>query len=483
MKVLFVASESFPFIKTGGLGDVAYALPKALRRIGIDARVIIPKYSQIKDNYQENMERLWEFGVHMAYEDKFCGLWKLEYDEVPFYFIDNEEYFKRNQPYGEDDDGERFSYFSKAVLESISHFDDFVPDILHCNDWHSAMCIPMLQEFYQKNAIYSNMKTVFTIHNLRYQGIFGREIIWDKLNLGYEYFHEDKLKYYDAVSFMKGGIMLANAVSTVSPTYAEEIKSEYFGEGLHGLLQIKSGNLFGILNGLDTDLNDPKTDHNLLENYDENSLDKKGNNKEKLQEMLKLPVNRDIPMIAMVTRLADQKGLDLVEAVIEDILQEDVQFVVLGTGDKRFEDMFKFFAWKYPNKMAANIFFDGSLAQKIYGASDMFLMPSKFEPCGIGQLIALRYGSIPIVRETGGLNDTVFSYNDFTGEGNGFSFTNYNAHDMLYTIKRAIGCYWNKEQWDKLVHRGMTGDYSWDKSAKEYIDMYHWVKNNQLEHR
>lgn len=478
MKVLFIASEAFPFIKTGGLGDVAYALPKALRRLGVDARVIIPKYSLIKDQYKSMMEKIWEFQVPLGYKNKYCGLWKLEYDGVPFYFIDNEEYFKRSEPYGEGDDGEKFAYFSKAVLESIGHFDNFVPDILHCNDWHTAMCIPMLQEFYQKNGIYSDMKTVFTIHNLRYQGVFGKEILWESLDLGYEYFHEDRLKFYDGVSFMKGGIVYANAVSTVSPTYAEEIKSDYFGEGLHGLLRTKSWNLFGILNGLDTDINDSKTDQHLFENYDASNLDKKANNKEKLQKMLNLPVSKDTPMIGMVTRLADQKGLDLVQAVIEDILQEDIQFVVLGTGDKKFEDMFKFFAWKYPDKMSSNIFFDLSLAQKIYAASDMFLMPSKFEPCGIGQLIALKYGSIPIVRETGGLNDTVSSYNDFTGEGNGFAFANYNAHDMLYTIRRSIGYYWNKEIWNNLVMRGMTGDYSWYKSAKEYIDMYNWVQDH-----
>jgi starch synthase len=478
MKILFVASEAFPFIKTGGLGDVAYALPKALRKVGVDARVIIPKYSQIKDYFKGNMKKIWEFEVPVGVKNQYCGLLKLEHDGIPFYFIENESYFTRENPYGEYDDAERFAYFSKAVLDSIVHLDDFVPDILHCNDWHTAMCIPMLQEFYQKQGIYQNMRTVFTIHNLRYQGVFGKEVLWEQLNLGYEYYSEDKLKIHDGVSFMKGGIVYANAVSTVSPTYAEEIKNEYYGEGLHGLLQSKSSNLFGILNGLDTDINDPMTDMYMFVNYDEKSLDNKAKNKEQLQEMLNLPVNRDIPMIGMVTRLVDQKGLDLIQAVIGEILQEDIQFVVLGTGDKQYEDMFKFFAWKYPTKLSANIYFDASLAQKIYGASDMFLMPSQFEPCGIGQLIALRYGSIPIVRETGGLNDTVFSYNEFTGEGNGFSFANFNAHDMLFTIRRAIGCYWNKDTWTKLVTNGMTGDYTWDKSAGEYIDMYKWVLNH-----
>lgn len=475
MKVLFVASEAYPFIKTGGLGDVAYALPKALRKLGIDVRVIIPKYEQIDNKYVERMERISEFTIPVGWRNQYCGLLRLDENGIPFYFIDNEYYFKRAKAYGDYDDGEKFSFFSKAVLESISHMEDFVPDILHCNDWHSAMCIPLLNEHFRWRWQYTNIRTVFTIHNLKYQGVFGKELLWELLNLGMEYYSEDKIKYYDGISFMKGGIKFADAVSTVSPTYAEEIKNEYFGEGLHGLLQWRSNDLYGILNGLDTEINNPQIDPNLFFNYSEDNLENKFKNKEELQKMLGLPVNRDIPIIGMVTRLEEQKGLDLVHRVIEEILRENIQFVVLGTGSQKYEDMFKFFKWKYPDKMSANIFFDSSLAQKIYAASDMFLMPSRFEPCGIGQLIALRYGSIPIVRETGGLNDTVHSYNEFNGSGNGFTFSNFNAHDMLYTIRRAIGTYWNKDIWNTLVRRGMQEDNGWNRSAYEYINMYNRV--------
>ncbi|MCY6483367.1 glycogen synthase GlgA [Clostridium aestuarii] len=474
MKVLFISSEAYPFIKTGGLGDVSYALPKELRKLGIDVRVIIPKYIEIPEWYRNRMERISEFNVQVGWRNQYCGLLKLEEDGVPFYFIDNEYYFKRPIPYGDYDDGEKFAFFSKAVLESISHFDNFVPDILHCNDWHSAI-IPVLKEHYNDIWEYNNMKTVLTIHNLKYQGVFPKKLLGELLNLSNEYFSEDKLKYYDAISFMKGGIKYSNAVTTVSPTYAQEIKYEYFGEGLHGLLQSRDSDLYGILNGIDTEVNNPATDSKLFFNYNENNLENKTKNKMKLQEMLNLPVNGDIPMIAMVTRLEEQKGLDLVNEVLEEILQENVQVVVLGTGSRNYEDMFKFLAYKYPDKMSANIFFDDYLAQKIYASSDMFLMPSRFEPCGISQLIALRYGSIPIVRETGGLNDTVQSYNEFTQEGNGFTFHRFNAHDMLCTIRRAIYFYYKKEIWNMLVKRAITQEYGWNKSANQYIQLYNNV--------
>ncbi|MCY6371377.1 glycogen synthase GlgA [Clostridium ganghwense] len=475
MKVLFVASEAYPFIKTGGLGDVAYALPKALRKLGIDVRVILPKYSLIDNKYVERMEKICDFEVPVGWRNQYCGLFRLDHDGIPFYFVDNKRYFERGTAYGDYDDGERFTFFSKAVLESISHMWDFVPDILHCNDWQSAMCIPLFNEHFRWRWQYKNIKTVFTIHNLKYQGVYGPQILSELLNLSMDFYTEDKLKYYDGISFMKGGIKFADAVSTVSPTYAQEIKTEYFGEGLHGLLQCRSNELYGILNGLDTEINNPQIDPNLFFNYCEDNLENKAKNKEELQRMLGLPVNKDIPIIGMVTRLEEQKGLDLVHRVIEEILRENIQFVVLGTGAQKYEDMFKFFAWKYPDKMSANIYFDASLAQKIYASSDMFLMPSRFEPCGIGQLIALRYGSIPIVRETGGLNDTVHSYNELNGAGNGFTFKSFNAHDMLYTIKRAIGFYWNKPVWDTLVRRGMKEDNSWGRSAYEYINMYNKI--------
>ncbi|GAB6149407.1 glycogen synthase GlgA [Clostridium novyi] len=472
MNILFATSEAFPFIKTGGLGDVSYALPKALKRKGTDIRVILPKYSSIPQEYADNMRKVAEFTVGVGWRSQYCGLLELEKDGVKFYFIDNEYYFKRNSAYAQMDDGERFSFFSRAILESINHISDFTPDVLHCNDWHTAMTIPMLRDQYFNNPKLNNIKTVYTIHNLKYQGRFGKEILWELLGFGDEYFSEDKFKYYDSISFMKAGIVYADAITTVSPTYAEEIKTEYYGEGLNGLLQSRSKDLYGILNGIDTDVNNPSTDMFLFDKYDVNNLEAKARNKEKLQEMLHLPKNRDIPMIGIVARLEEQKGFELIKEVIEELLQENIQLVVLGTGDQRYEDMFKFFAWKYPDKLSANIYFDGGLAQKIYAASDMFLMPSRFEPCGIGQLIALRYGSVPIVRETGGLNDTVFSYNEFTGEGNGFSFTSFNARDMLYTIKRAIGFYYDKDVWSKLVQRGMNGDYSWEKAAEKYMRVY-----------
>lgn len=476
MKILFATSEAYPFMKTGGLGDVSYALPKALKKIGVDIRVILPKYKSIPEEYLNNMRKIAQFTVKVGWRNKYCGLLELEKDGVKFYFIDNEYYFKRDSAYAQMDDGERFSFFSKAIVEAINHINDFTPDIIHCNDWHTSMAIPVLRDQYFNNPRVNHIKTVYTIHNLKYQGIFDKKMLEELLNLGDEYFSEEKLKYYDAISFMKGGIVYADAITTVSPTYAEEIKTEYYGEGLHGLLQSRESDLYGILNGIDLDINNPRTDENLFERYDVNNLKGKSNNKCELQKMLNLPEKNDIPMIGIVSRLEEQKGFDLLKEVIEELLQENIQLVVLGTGDQKYEDMFKFFAWKYPDKLSENIYFDNSLAQKIYAASDIFLMPSRFEPCGIGQLIALRYGSIPIVRETGGLNDTVFSYNEYTGQGNGFSFTEFNAKDMLYTIRRALGFYNNnKDLWNHLIERGMKVDYSWEKAANCYVGVYNNV--------
>lgn len=472
MKILFAASEAFPFIKTGGLGDVAYALPKALRKMGIDIRVILPKYSEVAEKYASNMKRVAEFNIKLGWRNQYCGLMEAEYEGIPFYFIDNEYYFKRAKAYGDYDDGERFSFFSKGILEAINYMGDFIPDILHCNDWHTAIAIPLLKDKYKNSFKHKDIKTMLTIHNLKFQGVFGKEVLSELLNLGMEYFAEDKLKFYDAINFLKGGIIYSDAITTVSNTYAEEIKTEYYGEGLHGLLRGRSNNLFGIVNGVDTEINNPKIDREIFTNYDLSTINKKSENKEQLQKLLKLPISKDTPMIAMVTRLEEQKGLELIHEAIEELLKEDIQFVVLGTGSQRYEDMFKFFAWKYPRKMSTNIFFDNSLAQKLYAGSDIFLMPSRFEPCGISQLIALSYGSIPIVRETGGLNDTVTAYNEFIHEGNGFSFSRFNAQDMLYTIRRAINFYKDKEIWSELITNAMGQDYSWSKSAKEYVGIY-----------
>jgi starch synthase len=472
MKILYVASEAHPFVKTGGLGDVAYALPKTLRSLGVDIRVIIPKYSTIADSFKENFKTLSTFNVPVGWRNQYGGLQYLEYDGIPYYFIDNEYYFKRPGSYGYYDDGERFSYFCRAVLEAIDTMDNFTPDIIHCNDWHTGMIIPLMKEHFSWKNNYKNIKTIFTIHNLQYQGVFSNEILGELLSLGDEYFTEEKLKHYDGVSFMKGGLNFADKITTVSNTYAEEIKTSFYGEGLHGLLCSRSSDLSGIVNGIDTSMYDPRKDTELFFNFDENNIENKFLNKLKLQEQLNLPINKDIPMIGMVTRLASQKGIDLINCVLEEILQMNVQLVVLGNGEKDYEDTFRYFAGKYPDKLSANITFNNELAKKIYAGSDLFLMPSLFEPCGIGQLIALRYGTLPIVRETGGLKDTVTSYNEITGEGNGFSFSNYNAHDMLYTIKRAVTLYEDKSVFNTLIKRALKEDNSWTTSAQKYIELY-----------
>ncbi|AAK80196.1 starch synthase [Clostridium acetobutylicum] len=473
MKILFASSESYPFIKTGGLGDVSYALPKALRKIGIDARVIIPKYSDIPEYFRYNTHHIASFGVPVGWRSQYGGLEYYEYDGVPFYFIDNDYYFKRSGLYGYYDDGERFAYFSRGVLQAITYMQDFNPDIIQCNDWQTAIIPVLLKDHYRNYRNYNHIKTIFTIHNLKYQGVFGKSVLGELLCLNEGYYNENALKFYDGISFMKGGILFSDKLSTVSRTYAEEIKDPYYGEHLDGLLRSRSYDLWGIVNGIDYDILNPETDKDLFFNFDSSTLYNKTKNKIELQKMLNLPVSENIPMIGIVSRLVSQKGLDLISCVLEDLLQDGIQLVVLGTGDAKYENMFKYFAWKYPNKLSANIQFNNSLAQKIYGASDMFLMPSKFEPCGIGQLIALRYGSLPIVRETGGLKDTVRPFNPITGEGNGFSFTNYNAHDMLHVIRNAEYFYYNeKYNWNKLVQTAMNDDNSWSKSAEIYRNLY-----------
>lgn len=472
MKILFVASEAHPFIKTGGLGDVAYALPKALRKLGLDVRVIIPKFSEIKQEYKSKMLTLATFNVPVGWRNQYGGLQYLEYDGIPFYFLDNEYYFKRAASYGFFDDGERFAYFCRGVLEAVNHMIDFTPDIIHLNDWHTGMIPALMKEHYKENPRFDNLKTIFTIHNLQYQGVFSKDILGDLLSLSEDYYTEEKLKYYDGVSFMKGGLNFCHKITTVSNSYAEEIKTSFYGEGLHGLLQVRDRDLLGIVNGIDTELNNPEKDKELFNNYNFENVEGKSKNKIELQKNLNLPVNENTPIIGMVTRLAGQKGIDLVAHVIEELLELDLQLVVLGNGEQKYEEMFKYYADVYPNKLSANITFNNTLAKRIYAASDMFLMPSLFEPCGIGQLIALKYGSLPIVRETGGLKDTVKPYNEYTNEGNGFSFANYNAHEMLFTIKKALAFYNNKEVWYNLVKNAMQEDNSWSKSAIEYRNLY-----------
>ena len=472
MKVLYVASEAVPFAKTGGLADVAGSLPKALKAEGVDVRVIMPKFGKIPEKFRDAMEHVYDGEIPVAWRSKFVGLDKLEHDGVTYYFVDNEEYFKREGFYGYDDDAERFSFFCRAVLNLLPAMD-FWPDVIHTNDWHSGLVNVLLKIEHQGDERYENIRTLYTIHNLKYQGVFPKNVMSDVLGLDWKYFNNGDLEFYDAVNFMKGGLIYADYISTVSKTYAKEIQYEYFGEHLDGLLRSRQDTLFGIVNGIDYDVYNPSKDKNLYEGYDVTTLDRKADNKVLLQKDLGLPISRRTPMVAMVTRIVAAKGLDLVVRMMDEILQhEDIQFVLLGTGDKAYEDWFKGLAWRFPTKVSANIYFSNQLAQRIYAASDIFLMPSNYEPCGIGQLIALRYGSVPVVRETGGLKDTIIPYDKYTKQGNGFRFADYNAHEMMYALKRALSAYENYEEWKQIVENAMNSDYSWKESAREYKALY-----------
>lgn len=472
MKILFVASEAYPFVKIGGLADVAFALPKALRKLGVDVRVMIPKYSNISSNYKTKMIHINHFYTKVAWRNQYCGIEYLQYKGVPFYFIDNEYYFKRNETYGFYDDGERYSYFCNAVLDAIQYIEDFTPDIIHCNDWHTGMIPVILNDKYRNKDQYKNIKTVFTIHNLKYQGVFGRQVLEDLIGISDAYYDENKLKYYDGVSFMKGGIKYSDFVTTVSGTYAEEVKTPQYGEGLHGLFIEKGDKFKGIVNGIDYDIYNPLDDKDIYFNYSIDNIQDKVKNKLELQKYLNFPVSKDIPMIGIVSRLVDQKGFDLIANQIEEILKMNVQMVVLGTGQDNYKDLFQYYAYIYPSKLSAHIYFSNEFSKKIYASSDMFLMPSLFEPCGISQLIAQRYGTLPIVRETGGLKDTVKPYNCYTGKGTGFSFRNYNGVEMVNAIRYAVEVYKDKNAWNELVKQCMLKDNSWEKSAEDYKKLY-----------
>lgn len=477
LKVLFVAAEAVPFVKTGGLGDVIGSLPKELRAQGVDARVILPNYQEIPKRFKEKMVFKSSFAVEVGWRQKYCGVLEYEYQGITFYFIDNEYYFKRHGFYGYDDDAERFGFFCRAVLESLEHIG-FMPDILHCHDWHAGMVSPLLDAHYRHRPGYDNIRTLFTIHNLRYQGVFPKETFHSILNLDQRFFHTDGIEFHDSVNFMKGGLAYSTMISTVSRTYASEIQDPYFGEQLDGFLRKRQNDLVGIVNGIDYDEQNPATDTKITKNYTAKTFPKKLDNKLKLQQQLGLVVNADIPVIAIVSRLVGPKGMDLIERILVDMFKSmpsnhlDAQLVVLGTGETRYENFFKYMAWQYPGSISANIMFDDALARQIYAGSDMFLMPSLYEPCGIGQLIAMRYGSAPIVRATGGLQDTVQSYNKDTGVGNGFIFTNYNAHEMLDTINGAIELFKDKKEWKKLATNAMNSDYSWQESARQYQEIY-----------
>ena len=478
MQIVFASAECAPFVKTGGLGDVAGSLPAALVRAGAEVIVMVPKYATIKDEYKAQMEHFSDFYVSLGWRNEYCGLEKLEHDGVTYMFIDNERYFARDYPYGFFDDGERFAFFSKAITESLQHLPaGFECDILHCNDWQTALAPVFLREFYQGLPLYDRVKTVFSIHNVAFQGQFSDTVMEDILGVAHIPAAASQLRC-DAcsINYMLGALRYADAITTVSPTYANEIQTPEFGEGLDGVLRERSYALQGILNGIDVAGFDPATDKRIAANYTVEDRSGKAVCKAKLQEELGLEVRDDRPLMVMVTRLTRQKGMDLVMYALDRILAGGVQVAVLGTGDRDYEDGLRYFQDKYPGTMAARIEFDPALSQRMYAAADMFLMPSKFEPCGLSQIIAMRYGTLPIVRETGGLKDTVQPYNEFTGEGTGFSFSNFNGDEMGDAVFRAARLFWdNREAWDQLVTQAMSQDFSWTRSADKYLDLYFFM--------
>lgn len=472
LKVLFAAAECAPFFKTGGLGDVAGALPKELKKQGIDVRVVLPFHTTMAQEYQEQLEDVVQFEVKVGWRNQFCGLKKLVKDDVTYYFIDNLYYFDRPSLYGFDDDGERFAFFSQAVCEMMEKID-FIPEVLHVNDWHTAIVPVLLKDKYQWIKAYQGIKTMLTIHNLQFQGIYGQLVLSDWYGIGYNTFHEEGLKYYEDVNTLKGGIFFADQVTTVSPTYAAEIQTAGFGENLEGVLRQNNYKLSGILNGIDYEVFDPQTDKKIQGHFSLDDLSGKAVDKALLQKRVGLPVEPNVPVMSMVSRLTAQKGCHLLQEKMEELMQRDVQVLILGTGELEYEDSFRYFTARYPDKFKAVIDFDVTLAQQIYAGSDLFIMPSAFEPCGLSQLYSLRYGTLPIVHETGGLKDTVIPYNAFTGEGTGFSFYDYRGEVMLETIDQALTVYYDEPKvWQSLVKQAMREDNSWEKSAAAYIEHY-----------
>ena len=476
-KVLFAASEAVPFIKTGGLADVVGSLPKAYNRDEFDVRVVLPKYRVIPEHFQQQMEYMTNFYINMAGRMIYVGVFQMMLDGVTFYFIDNEYYFSGDRIY---EDGlwdlEKFAYFSKAALTMLCVID-FRPDIIHCHDWQTGLIPVHLKDKFHGGEFFRDIKSVMTIHNLKFQGVWDVKTIQHFSELPDYYFTPDKLEAYKDGNMLKGGIVYADAITTVSNTYAEEIKTPFYGEGLDGLMRARSNSLRGILNGIDYDEFNPETDKRIVQNYNAKTFRKeKSKNKKALQAELGLAQDEKKFMIGIVSRLTDQKGLDLVQCVMDEICTEDVQLVVLGTGDERYENMFRHYDWKYNDRVSANIYYSEDMSHKVYAACDAFLMPSLFEPCGLSQLMALRYGTVPIVRETGGLKDTVWPYNEYDGTGTGFSFANYNAHEMLDCIRYAKYIYYNKKrEWNKIVDRGMAADFSWQTSAGKYQELYDWL--------
>ena len=473
MKVLFASSEVYPFAMSGGLADVAGALPKALRKRLVGCRVVMPLYSCISEELRNEMTFLCNITVPVSWRRQYCGVFEAHKGGVIYYFIDNQYYFKREGLYGHYDDAERFAFFSRAVLEILPHIG-FQPDIIHCNDWQTAMVPVYLNEFYKADPFYSNIKTVFTIHNIQYQGKYGKELYNDVLGLPEG--RESIIEYDDCVNLMKGAIQCSDKVTTVSPTYAREILDPYYSHGLDNILKQFTYKLTGIVNGIDYDVYNAETDPMIYKNFTASDINGKAFNKESLQKDMGLP-QRDVPLIGIVTRLVKHKGIDLIKHVFEELLAADLQFVILGSGEWEFETFFYEMAQKHSDKVGLKLGFDQNLAHKIYAGSDMFLMPSKSEPCGLAQMVALRYGTVPIVRETGGLNDTIKDSGD--GEGNGFTFANYNAHDMENTVWRALAGYNDKKGWDILRKRCMNYDSSWSASASAYIKLYKEISVNK----
>ena len=476
-KILFVASEGVPFIKTGGLADVVGSLPKYLDKNQFDVRVILPKYMCMKEEYKKQLNYITHFYMDLGWRSQYVGVLETIYEGIHFYFIDNEYYFAGFKPYGNIyEDVEKFAFFSKAAL-SVLPVIEFQPDIIHCHDWQTGLVPVFLKDKFHENDFYANMKCVMTIHNLKFQGVWDMQSIKNITGLADYYFTPDKLELYGDANYLKGGLVYADALTTVSPSYAEEIKTPFYGENLDGLMRARAHDLRGIVNGLDYNEWNPQTDRLIYQNYSAGHFqEEKAKNKAELQKQLGLPQKKDVFMIGIVSRLTDQKGMDLIDYMMEEMCQQDYQIVVLGTGEEKYENMFRHFAWKYPEKVSANIYYSEDISHKIYAACDAFLMPSLFEPCGLSQLMSLRYGTVPIIRETGGLKDTVEPYNEYEGIGTGFSFANYNAHEMFDTIRYAHSVYVDKKtEWNKMVQRGMQADFSWNASAGKYAELYNWL--------
>ena len=471
MRIVFAAGEAQPFIKSGGLADVLGSLPKALAAKGHECYVILPKYQDLK--HVDQLEYVTNFYLWVGWRRCYCGIYKAVWDGVTYFFVDNEQYFRRPGLYGYDDDYERFAFYDFAVLESLSRLD-IIPDILSLHDWQAAMIAPLYKERYAYYDFYGNVKVTFTIHNIAYQGKADSYLVQDLFGLDNYLYYNGNLRQDGLLNMMKAAIVYSDAITTVSPTYAKEILTDAYGEGLQSVLNMRRYDLYGILNGIDTEAINPATDPQLAFNFDASNVkEMNAKNKEALQKEVGLPVRPDVPLIGIVSRLTWQKGMDLIINRFEEMMKRDIQLVILGAGDAKYEDPFKGFAGYHNQKFSLNLKYDAGLAQRIYGSTDMFLMPSLFEPCGLSQMMALRYGSVPIVRETGGLKDTVFPYNEYDDTGTGFSFANYNAHEMMDIIDYAISVYKDhRDAWDRIVQRGMHEKLDWDKSSDEYLKVF-----------